>query len=166
MTPASSRDTLLTRAPARRLRQILHYQPMEKYEPHWDYFVDPVNTGNGGQRLATMLMYLSDVEEGGETVFPNSPEKPVPRPAAAAGLHAARPQLYFRVVILLNSSVCCCKIAVVHGAARCRSAAPHALWLRSNSKLARRLCQRFVMIVVVAGRWLASVAWGADSRMR
>ncbi len=63
-----------------RLRQILHYQPMEKYEPHWDYFVDPVNTGNGGQRLATMLMYLSDVEEGGETVFPNSPEKPVPRP--------------------------------------------------------------------------------------
>ncbi len=79
MSPASPHNHAHPGA-STRLRQILHYQPMEKYEPHWDYFVDPVNTGNGGQRLATMLMYLSDVEEGGETVFPNSPEKPVRRP--------------------------------------------------------------------------------------
>ncbi|XP_031262683.1 probable prolyl 4-hydroxylase 10 [Pistacia vera] len=50
--------------------QILHYEPGQKYEPHYDYFMDEFNTRNGGQRMATVLMYLSDVEEGGETVFP------------------------------------------------------------------------------------------------
>ncbi|CAN1315190.1 Probable prolyl 4-hydroxylase 3 [Linum perenne] len=42
--------------------QILHYEIGQKYEPHFD----------GGQRTATLLMYLSDVEEGGETVFPSA----------------------------------------------------------------------------------------------
>ncbi|KAH7849985.1 hypothetical protein Vadar_025957 [Vaccinium darrowii] len=50
--------------------QILHYEVGQKYEPHFDYFLDEFNTKNGGQRIATVLMYLSDVEEGGETVFP------------------------------------------------------------------------------------------------
>ncbi|XP_077231250.1 putative prolyl 4-hydroxylase 3 [Tasmannia lanceolata] len=52
--------------------QILHYEVGQKYEPHFDYFVDEFNTKNGGQRIATVLMYLSDVEEGGETVFPSA----------------------------------------------------------------------------------------------
>ncbi|XP_039039254.1 probable prolyl 4-hydroxylase 10 [Hibiscus syriacus] len=50
--------------------QVLHYEVGQKYEPHYDYFMDEYNTQNGGQRIATVLMYLSDVEEGGETVFP------------------------------------------------------------------------------------------------
>ncbi|KAF7829529.1 putative prolyl 4-hydroxylase 3 [Senna tora] len=50
--------------------QVLHYEVGQKYEPHYDYFLDDFNTKNGGQRIATVLMYLSDVEEGGETVFP------------------------------------------------------------------------------------------------
>lgn len=50
--------------------QVLHYEVGQKYEPHFDYFLDEFNTKNGGQRIATVLMYLSDVEEGGETVFP------------------------------------------------------------------------------------------------
>ncbi|KAK4790990.1 hypothetical protein SAY86_031403 [Trapa natans] len=52
--------------------QVLHYEVGQKYEPHYDYFRDEHNTQNGGQRMATLLMYLSDVEEGGETVFPNA----------------------------------------------------------------------------------------------
>nr|XP_010940405.1 probable prolyl 4-hydroxylase 3 [Elaeis guineensis]XP_029116066.1 probable prolyl 4-hydroxylase 3 [Elaeis guineensis] len=52
--------------------QVLHYEVGQKYEPHFDYFLDEFNTKNGGQRMATLLMYLSDVEEGGETVFPSA----------------------------------------------------------------------------------------------
>lgn len=57
--------------------QVLHYINGQKYEPHHDYFHDTVNPqkSNGGQRVATMLMYLTTVEEGGETVFPNAAEK-------------------------------------------------------------------------------------------
>uniref|UniRef100_A0A5B7AKR6 procollagen-proline 4-dioxygenase n=2 Tax=Davidia involucrata TaxID=16924 RepID=A0A5B7AKR6_DAVIN len=50
--------------------QVLHYEVGQKYESHYDYFLDEFNTKNGGQRIATVLMYLSDVEEGGETIFP------------------------------------------------------------------------------------------------
>ncbi|WJX88367.1 procollagen-proline 4-dioxygenase [Trifolium repens] len=49
---------------------ILHYEVGQMYVPHTDYFDDAFNIAHGGQRIATMLMYLSDVEEGGETVFP------------------------------------------------------------------------------------------------
>lgn len=38
--------------------QILHYEVGQKYEPHYDYFADEFNTINGGQRIATVLMYL------------------------------------------------------------------------------------------------------------
>ncbi|KAF7819658.1 putative prolyl 4-hydroxylase 7 [Senna tora] len=52
--------------------QILHYENGQKYEPHFDYFHDKANQELGGHRIATVLMYLSNVEKGGETVFPNS----------------------------------------------------------------------------------------------
>jgi hypothetical protein len=38
--------------------QVLHYEVGQKYEPHFDYFHDDYNTKNGGQRIATLLMYL------------------------------------------------------------------------------------------------------------
>lgn len=40
---------------------------------HWDYFFHKDGISNGGNRYATVLMYLADTEEGGETVFPNIP---------------------------------------------------------------------------------------------
>lgn len=54
--------------------QILHYQAGQEYKPHEDYFHDPINAvpERGGQRMATVLMYLTTPEEGGETVFPRA----------------------------------------------------------------------------------------------
>ncbi|CAN6171272.1 unnamed protein product [Urochloa humidicola] len=52
--------------------QILRYEHGQKYEAHFDYFHDKVNQAQGGHRYATVLMYLSTVEKGGETIFPNA----------------------------------------------------------------------------------------------
>lgn len=57
--------------------QILRYAPGAEYKPHFDYF-DPQQPGTaavlrrGGQRLATMVLYLNTPEEGGATVFPDA----------------------------------------------------------------------------------------------
>jgi len=54
---------------------ILCYRPGDEYRPHADYY-DPSRAGSatglalGGQRVATFLVYLNDVERGGETAFP------------------------------------------------------------------------------------------------
>ncbi|MBV8210511.1 MAG: 2OG-Fe(II) oxygenase [Burkholderiaceae bacterium] len=56
--------------------QVLHYGPGHEYKPHFDYF-DPSDPGNrkvlsmGGQRVATLIMYLNDVQGGGSTIFPD-----------------------------------------------------------------------------------------------
>lgn len=51
---------------------VLRYSPGQHYNSHMDTF-DPHYLAQSnpefGQRMATFLMYLSDVEEGGETVF-------------------------------------------------------------------------------------------------
>jgi len=56
--------------------QVLSYGPGAEYKPHYDYF-DPTEPGTpsllsrGGQRVATLLMYLNDPESGGGTTFPD-----------------------------------------------------------------------------------------------
>ncbi|KAL4309097.1 hypothetical protein GQ457_01G023460 [Hibiscus cannabinus] len=51
--------------------QVLRYERDQFYKPHHDYFSDRFNVMRG-QRIATMLMYLSDDVEGGETYFPKA----------------------------------------------------------------------------------------------
>jgi len=58
--------------------QVLRYNISEHYKPHTDYFNgkafdnhDPT-ANNGTNRFATVFLYLSDVDQGGHTVFPLS----------------------------------------------------------------------------------------------
>jgi prolyl 4-hydroxylase len=88
--------------------QILHYSPGDEYRPHYDYF-DPAEPGTatilqrGGQRVATLIMYLHSPEKGGATVFPMAgisvaPQRgtavffsyPVPMPSSLS-LHGGEP---------------------------------------------------------------------------
>ncbi|KAL6338768.1 hypothetical protein AAG906_023918 [Vitis piasezkii] len=49
---------------------ILRYEIGQRYNSHYDAF-DPAEYGpQKSHRIATFLVYLSDVEEGGETMFP------------------------------------------------------------------------------------------------
>ncbi|XP_009783364.1 probable prolyl 4-hydroxylase 9 [Nicotiana sylvestris] len=49
---------------------VLRYEIGQRYQSHYDAF-DPAQYGpQKSQRAASFLLYLSDVEEGGETVFP------------------------------------------------------------------------------------------------
>ena len=68
--------------------QILHYNYGGEYKPHFDYFPpsDPgsaVHMVPAGQRVATIIMYLNDVDEGGETIFPEVTMSVTPRKGSA-----------------------------------------------------------------------------------
>ncbi|NIC41509.1 2OG-Fe(II) oxygenase [Aquabacterium sp. A08] len=56
--------------------QVLQYRPGAEYKPHYDYF-DPREPGTakitqrGGQRVATLVIYLNEPVRGGGTTFPD-----------------------------------------------------------------------------------------------
>jgi prolyl 4-hydroxylase len=64
--------------------QVLRYRPGAEYKPHYDYF-DPKEPGTptvikrGGQRVATLVMYLGEPERGGATVFPDAQLEVAPK---------------------------------------------------------------------------------------
>ncbi|XP_030618595.1 prolyl 4-hydroxylase subunit alpha-2 isoform X8 [Delphinapterus leucas] len=55
------------------LLQVANYGMGGQYEPHFDFSRRPFDSGlkTEGNRLATFLNYMSDVEAGGATVFPD-----------------------------------------------------------------------------------------------
>jgi prolyl 4-hydroxylase len=48
---------------------ILNYKPGQEYKAHFDYFA-ATSKAASNNRIATVVLYLNDVEEGGETYFP------------------------------------------------------------------------------------------------
>ena len=56
--------------------QVLCYRKGAQYLPHYDYFDardagTPALLARGGQRVATLIIYLKEPEAGGATVFPD-----------------------------------------------------------------------------------------------
>jgi prolyl 4-hydroxylase len=49
--------------------QVLLYTPGQEYRPHHDFFAE-TSRASVNNRISTLVMYLNDVEEGGETAFP------------------------------------------------------------------------------------------------
>jgi len=49
--------------------QILRYTPGQEYKAHFDFFSSTSKVANNN-RISTLIMYLNDVEQGGETFFP------------------------------------------------------------------------------------------------
>lgn len=46
--------------------QVIRYSVNQSYEAHWDFLWEE------NDRVATFIMYLNDVDEGGETTFPHT----------------------------------------------------------------------------------------------
>lgn len=64
--------------------QVMRYGVGGEYLPHFDYFApdqkgSAPHIASGGQRVSTLIMYLDDVDAGGETIFPRIDFSYVPR---------------------------------------------------------------------------------------
>ena len=76
--------------------QVLRYAPGAEYLPHFDYF-DPAAPGTpailqrGGQRVATLVMYLHEPEAGGATVFPDAALSVLPKRGSAVFFSYSQP---------------------------------------------------------------------------
>ncbi|MDP1559396.1 MAG: 2OG-Fe(II) oxygenase [Nitrosomonas sp.] len=67
--------------------QILRYEIGQEYRPHFDWFRTDMpgsakQLAQGGQRLGTFILYLSDVVAGGSTIFPTLGIEVFPRKGA------------------------------------------------------------------------------------
>jgi len=68
--------------------QVLRYRGGEQSVPHYDFLManNPANVASlarSGQRVSTLIVYLNDVKEGGQTVFPETGLAVTPRQGSA-----------------------------------------------------------------------------------
>jgi prolyl 4-hydroxylase len=83
--------------------QVLRYDKGTEYKPHQDYF-DPApgpwtaNFRRGGNRVASIIMYLNTPERGGGTVFPDVPMEVYARKGAAVLFTYPKPDVSSRAL--------------------------------------------------------------------
>lgn len=61
---------------------ILNYKPGQEYKEHFDYFAETSKSA-ANNRICTVILYLNDVEEGGETYFPKLNLSVLPKKGSA-----------------------------------------------------------------------------------
>jgi len=75
---------------------VLHYLPGEEYRPHFDFItrseLNEAELRACGQRAVTVLVYLNDDYEGGETDFPQLGLRFRPRAGDALLFHSLTPE--------------------------------------------------------------------------
>ena len=94
----SKRFSILVQIPIRNAEQyqLVYYKRGAEYKPHFDSFDYETEDGKknwepGGQRMITVIAYLNDVEEGGETGFPELGINIPPKKGDAVVFHNALP---------------------------------------------------------------------------
>lgn len=88
--------------------QVLHYEPGQEFKPHYDYF-GPHHPSSNNNRISTLLVYLNDVDQGGETAFPNLGISVKPTKGAAVYFE------YFYQNQSLNEMTLHCSVPVIQG---------------------------------------------------
>ncbi len=90
----SKRFSILVQMPIRNAEQyqLVYYKKGAQYKPHFDSFDYKTEDGKkywepGGQRMITVIAYLNDVEEGGETGFPKLGVKIPPKKGDVVVFH-------------------------------------------------------------------------------
>jgi prolyl 4-hydroxylase len=125
-----ARGKALAKLPVAEALQVVRYEPNQEYKPHLDAFDESdggahaLSQYEGRQREATILIYLSGPESGGETIFPELGHLRIaPMPRAA---------LYWRNIHpngVIDSRT-------LHGGAPVHRGVKYAanLWLRGETK--------------------------------
>lgn len=81
--------TIMVPADHGEMLSVMHFSEKEDYATHVDFFRPEIPVmkklyDQAGQRVVTFLMYLSDVQEGGETAYPLAGKKIQPRKGMGA----------------------------------------------------------------------------------
>ena len=137
---------------------MLRYGPGAEYRPHYDYF-DPAQPGTpailkrGGQRVASLVMYLNTPPRGGATVFPDVKLEVAPVKGNAVFFSYDRPHPMTRTLhggapVLegekwVATKWCGSAVRLITSrlftvARRCRSFADRLVTLRAMQRLHRR----------------------------
>jgi Uncharacterized iron-regulated protein len=88
--------------------QVLHYGPGQEYKAHHDFFAHNSPSARNN-RISTLIIYLNDVEQGGETVFPLLQIEVKPKRGSALYFE------YFYRSQVLNDLTLHCSAPVVRG---------------------------------------------------